>query len=251
MKKLLTSELYKIWKNKIIFIMFTVILSYDLLYFGILYVEYYYGGKITTGAEAIVQKGFDEFLLIAIAVVIANIVGIDFQTMAIKNVVAKGYSRQQIYFAKIIICMLVSVSTMVISRVIVVGLTVLVWGFDDTQIFTCTGVLLFSFTYTILSASYGAVFVMLTFEAKSISRSIVYNVLFLILCPLMLRIICIIIGHDSILSDYYLVQCMEKMATYSPLAKDTWRCVFVFFIYTALSIYIGVFRFMRKDIKNL
>lgn len=251
MKRLLKAELYKIWKNGNIFLVLIVVLLYDLFYFGILYVESYYEGKVTTGAEVIIQKGFDEFLLIAIAVAIANIVGIDFQTMKIKNIVAKGYSRQHIYLSKVVICMFVSVLTMVFSRVLLVGLTVLKWGFDKTQIFTWTGVLLFILTYILLSVAYGAVFVMLAFEAKSISRSIICNVLFLFLCPLTLRLIGIILGIGPFLSDYYLAQCMEKMTTYTPLENDFWRCILVFIIYTSVSIYIGIHRFKKMDIYNL
>lgn len=189
MKRLLRGELYKVWKNKNIFYILLVVLVYDLMIFGILYVEDYYRGKMATGAEVIIQKGFDEFLLIAIAVFIANIIGIDFQTMRIKNIVAKGYSRQHIYLAKVIVCVLVSILTTVLSRVLLVCLAVLKWGFDEKQIFTWNGLLLFTLTYIILSAAYGAVFVMLTFEAKSISRSIIFNVLFLIFCPFLLRIV--------------------------------------------------------------
>ncbi len=251
MKRLLKAEIYKILRNKIFLNILLVVLLYDMLLFGILYVEDYYRGKITTGAEVIIQKGFDEFLLIAIAVFIANIIGIDFQTMRIKNIIAKGYSRQYIYLSKVIVCVLVSVLTTVLSRVVLVCLAVLKWGFDEKQIFTWTGLLLFALTYILLSVAYGTVFVMLTFEAKSISRSIIFNVLFLIFCPFLLRIIGIIIGIGPFLSDYDLAQSMEKMATYTPLADDFWRCILSFHIYTLISTYIGIHRFKEKDIYNL
>ena len=65
------------------------------------------------------------------------------------------------------------------------------------------------------------------------------------------RIVGMILGIGPFLSDYDLAQCMEKMATYTPVTKDFWRCILSFNIYTLISIYIGIHRFKEKDIYNL
>lgn len=151
------------------------------MFFGLLYTDYFFDGNLdVTGAGVIIQQGFDDFLLIVLAIMTANIVSIDFQSMRVRNILAKGYSKMCVYLSKLIVCSLTMVLTFLLSRILLVFSATSMWGFDENKIFNFEGLGIFILMFILLTIAYASVFIFLAFSAKTTGKAVMCNILFLL-----------------------------------------------------------------------
>lgn len=250
MRELLKAEFYKMLKNKYIFILLISVLLYDVMFFGLLYTDYFFDGNLdVTGAGVIIQQGFDDFLLIVLAIMTANIVSIDFQSMRVRNILAKGYSKMCVYLSKLIVCSLTMVLTFLLSRILLVFSATSMWGFDENKIFNFEGLGIFILMFILLTIAYASVFTFLAFSAKTTGKAVMCNILFLLFFPFILMLISAIFRMEIDISKFYMAPCLEKLATYTPLTRDIFVGFLVFGTYTILPTFFGMYLFNRNDVE--
>lgn len=243
---LIRSELYKVWKKKYILILLIIILLYDVLMYALNYTDSIFVGNLdTTGAGVLIQQGFDDFLLLVIGVLSANVVSVDFQNKRIRNILAKGYSKEKIYLSKLFSCIILSIATFLLSRFILVCTTTLLWGFDPNNVFHLSGLLFFLFLYILLTVAYASVFAALAFWGQSTGKAIMNNLLFLFIFPMLLLALSLLIKVD--LTGFYMASSMEKLLTYNPMKIDIIRAIIVFAFYTIISSVCGYFVFKKRE----
>ncbi len=119
----------------------------------------------------------------------ANIVSVDFQTMRIRIILAKGYSKKEIYIAKLVVCSIFAICIFLFSKFILFWAATIFWGFDSNGIFNILGLLIYIICYILLIIAFSSVFVALAFLGRSTGRAVMNNILFLFVFPMMLTLL--------------------------------------------------------------
>lgn len=248
MRACIKSELYKFCKNRYLRKLAAALLIYDALVILLQYMTYVFQGTKASGAELLIVQGYDDFILLIAAILAANLVQSEFHTGRIKNIAALGYARETIYFSKFIVCAAILFVSYVISRAVYAGAVTLLWGFDESGIFSVWGLFVFFGLEAAVTLAYASILTALSFWAKSAGIAVAVNLMFILFFPMLLEMLSSLTGYRVDFRFWYVMTQEEKIVTYAPTLKDSMQCLGIAAINILIFYAAGLRHFQRQDL---
>ena len=265
MKQLLKFEFRKLFRMKSLYICSAVIVLLTLFTFGALKIM----EMIMTNGEIMSAVGITELsvtgmeflnakycmvsalsgtdISILISIVVALLFCTDFSTGAIKNIVAKGYSRISIFFAKYIASVAASVILTAVCWLsgFVIGFSF--WGEigDDwiVSVLIIMGVqLLIMLAYCSIVCAFSALF-------KRTAIVIVLSIFLPTVLEVVLLVVDIVINSPTFsVSSYWLSSCLYDISYISAQSADIVRAAVTSGVYIAVLTAVGVFASNKSEV---
>lgn len=189
------------------------------------------------------------FALVA-AVFVSIFISGEFHFGTMKNYISKGFNRNRIFLAKLIICAAaVSIMYVVFVSVLLISGTVFL-GFDPHGVFEPTqfaGTLIVSW---LLFMAYTAVFTVVSFNVPGNGAAIAVNICLVSIFPTILQALDFVFGKIGIkISSLWIEHYLSAVTSY-PIASGAIQAgIVAAVIYLFLSYFGGTYLFRKQDVK--
>jgi ABC-2 type transport system permease protein len=266
MLNMLDSDFFKLSKLKSVIIAPIVILVFILIYFALFKWQSDFLGTMTQPMlEDASLKGKD-FLFGAatypdiglfVAIIAGIYIGGEFSTGIMRTVIARGASRLQIYFSKLIAVITLSVAYTAFAFIICGILTAII-GYGEEFTALQFGLLVRSFVLqALVVVSLSSIFVMLSFLLRTQGAAIGVSLAVYFVVSLLVGIasaVAAVIGEDAqwlAETVKYIPSSQLSVAAYYGTYKiaDLMRVIFVPIGYIIISTVIGVLTMLKRDVK--
>lgn len=182
-------------------------------------------------------------------IVVTNFISSEFSSFTMRNLIAKGFSRTNIYISKVISSfigtIIISFSIGIISTVCNTAL----FGFDETGFELGRTIQFFTMNY-VSFFTYCSIFTTVGMLIKSGTAVMTINILLVTFSSLLVAIIDIPLNAVGIsASKYWVVSFTGSMLNYSFADELYLTCIIGTGIYAIVFFIIGLFGFKKSDIK--
>lgn len=185
----------------------------------------------------------DIVLLLCIAMVL--FITTEYTAGTYKNSISRGFSRTAIYFSKLIVSLFIMIVLSFLYLVPSSFVAAILYGdWGHATIGTVITVILINILELI---SITSLLAMLSFVIKSTGGAIALTLVLITLIPNILEILNILF-EDSNLSQYWPPSLLIQTSTF--VADGTvWIPIVISLVYLAVSLFLGLFTFNKRDIK--
>lgn len=258
MQKLLNFEFRKLFRQKSFYICIAVAVGMLVLSVVLLKVlenqlaempEMEGVGTIAQNAAEVVLTSISgsSFTLI-LAVLIALIVCEDFSSQTIKNIYARGYSRESVYFSKLVSSFVATTIMFLCVFAVSFVVGIVCFGFTgsfDGKFFACVG----SQYITILA--YASLFFMISFLIKKAGGAIACNIIGPTAIDLILTLLTTAFKQsDTPLSQFWVGAFITDLGSTAVEVTRILTCVGLSALYVAIFVGLGAVLTRRIDIKD-
>jgi ABC-2 type transport system permease protein len=257
MMNIIKSEFYKLQKSKLFYICMIICAAIPVIMAVAIL-----AGVQTRGAEgmsAIVEDisgatFLAEILGLALlptilAVFVSIFVSGEFHNGTMKNYVAKGFNRVQIYLSKLAVCGAAVLAIYVVHIAISCALGTALWGFDPSGTATISGVVTMLLGEGLQLLAYSSVFVLILMWLRSNGVSIAVNICAASVLPAILMVIDFMLIDVISLSSYWVSGNISALATLTPENGAVLHGIIVGLCYVLGGTAIGSILFKKRDIK--
>ncbi len=186
------------------------------------------------------------YIVVAFAAFAAVFICGDFGNGTIKNVLTKGYSRGEVYFAKYIVCMVTSIVYALIAFLAGFLTGTLMWNIGEGWSIKVLPMMLIQL---LVMASYSTFFCFLAALFKRTGPVLVTSIAFPIVLPMILTLIELIINkRDVLISDYWLNGAFSLVSSTSTDAKEIITAVAVAVVYGIIFTICGWLLSRRREV---
>lgn len=261
MARLLRSDFYRLFKSKSFYICTAV--AFSLFCLSLLMVELVYhmsDSNKTMYANAIPKDGLSYGLSaftdgsdakMIIGIVIAIFVAAEFTHGTMKNVVSKGFSKIQIYLSKLITmiaaaCIMLFVTSFVgtVFASIATGKVGHFSGDFVSQIFKTLGIEI------LLYAALVSLYVLVAMLVRNMGGAIAINIIVIsMFAPIIFQLGDVISKNKIKFTNYSLINNITFYGIETAKGSDYLRSVIVALVFLAVTIALGMFAFVKSDVK--
>lgn len=186
------------------------------------------------------------YMIVVFAAFIPVFVCGDFGNGTIKNILTKGYSRSEVYWAKYIVCLAVSVGYALITFIVGFLVGTFMWRIGDNWSAKFIALLL---AQLVAVAAYNALFCFLAALFKRVGPALAFSIAITVALPLILVFLELVINDSRfMISEYWLSGAIGLVS--SPLAegKDILTSVIVSVIYGIIFTILGWVIARRREV---
>lgn len=217
------------------------------------------GMSIGSGGNALLSDSLDGGWMLAnayngntmqslLAIFVSIFVVAEFSSGAMKVIASKGLGRTQIYLAKLLA---VAAATFILSIVIALASLiggVLVGGAGELQV-TVWQLVRFLGIQFLLNFALASFFMMIAMLFRTYAAAISVNLCLLFFFPMVLSFITVLAGTQIEVPQFWLLQGVESMSTFTPDAGDVANSLVLSAVYLSAATAVGCFAFHKQDIK--
>ncbi|WMJ24410.1 ABC transporter permease subunit [Paludicola sp. MB14-C6] len=188
-------------------------------------------------------------LQIILAVFVSLFVSSEFTTGTIKNIVAKGFTRFNVYFAKLIIVWVASILMMLIIPLTAVSIGTILWGFGNAASDLTKNIVVFFGLQILLCLALSSLFVTISVVVRSNGASIAINVCIIAFSSILTALLDAILPEGKTISQYWIQNNIIDVSSFGLTAKQITRSLIISSSYLLICVLGGFFIFQKKDIK--
>jgi ABC-2 type transport system permease protein len=188
-------------------------------------------------------------LQLILAVFVSLFVASEFTTGTIKNMVAKGFSRWKIYFAKLLTVWIASLIMMFVAALSAVLIGTILWGFGDIADGLGKNIFTFFGLQILLCFALTAVFITIAIAVRSNGGSIAINICMIAFAALVTSLLDAMLPDGKTISQYWIQNNIVAVSTLSFTTKQITQSLWISISYLVVFVLLGGFTFQQKDIK--
>ena len=189
------------------------------------------------------------FLPTLFALFVSLFVAGEFQHGTMKNYVSKGFSRNKIYFSKIIVSGAAVLIMLLIHILFSLLVGTIIWGFDPYGVTTASNLIAMILNQCLLWFAFSSLFTLVSFWLRSTGIAIAVNAGSVFLFSSILMALNYIIGDIITLSDFWILDNITALASLSPEKEVLQRGIIIGLCYLVASSVTGCILFKKQDIK--
>lgn len=197
------------------------------------------------GATGFLNAMTNIYIIVVFAAFAAVFICGDYGNGTIKNILTKGYSRSEVFFAKYIVCLVVCFIYAAIAYLTGFLCGTLMWRIGDSW---SPKFLLLVLIQLIAVAAFNAFFNFLAALFKRVGAVLALSIAIPIILPLILSIADLIINGKIAISDYWLSGAIGLAASPSASAGDMATSVICSFIYGVVFTIVGWILAKKREV---
>lgn len=251
MINLLRADIYKLFRNKSIYICSGLSCVFLIMTLFIKYFAYSYIGERDTMINSFPDI-FRGNLITLLAIVVSILVSFDFSKGTVKNYISKGFKREEVYVSKFIVSFITFLIFVLVNFLMFCIVSPFLFNFGEfTQsvaigLFRMIGLEMLAFIAII------SVFVFISMLIRSLNGAITVNLCILFFAPIVLSVISAIVSKSLTikfnLGEYFVLNYPEMLAAYSLANGVVIRSVIVSIVTIAVTTLLGIITFKKRDV---
>lgn len=267
MNKLLKADIYKLLKNKSLYICSLICLAFAPISILILNFAKNLSQNTELGQEMAeagvsaltidfssnIGSAFTGNTPIFVAIILSLFIASEFSLGTIKNTASKAYSRTKIYLSKWITMVVFSNILMILFALIYGILAYALWGYGTPGEGFMIELLKMTGLQILLNTALTSVFTMLAILIRQGGGAIAVNICLITFAAQLVSlgeyILQNITGNVINLSQYLLTTTTNEVAGMNLTSDLITRSLIMSVVYIAASLFIGIYSFNKRDIK--
>lgn len=185
--------------------------------------------------------------ILMIAIVASLFVTSEFSQGTMKNVIARGFSRSQIYLSKVVVITILGLIYTIVTKIINITIFTFAYGFGET-IATTSDMVKSVGAEALLIIAFSSFFVMIAMVTKSTAGGMSLNI---VSCTIFGSLLSLgnIAFKDVRFENYFIEGAMMNLMTSVPDDKHLKNALILSAVYFFGAILIGMITFRKADIK--
>lgn len=221
MRKILSFETRKTLRSKEFIIMAILSVALSCLYLLVIYFmskgsDIFSTAFVENGVLSLIKNFKTDQIYICVAILVCTLICSDFDSGILKNVISKGYSRTEIFAAKLINFSIVAVVISFVSSIVTFVLSSILFN----NIGTFRPIIILQYIILTLGVvAFANLFTMICALLKKSGPSVAVSILVLFLIPMGLSIVKPVFGLDKLPIDVdylWLGSAIEKLTVENP-----------------------------------
>ncbi|MDR0500539.1 MAG: ABC transporter permease [Coriobacteriales bacterium] len=193
-------------------------------------------------------SGAGDHLITLLPILLSIFIASDFSNKTLRNVVAKGYAKYQVYLAKFFCACFATTIFVIISSVIASVLSSILWGFSNAIIDYGKTASIF---LAKLMSFYGltSITVLVSMTVQNIGGSVAINIVITRFAPYILTSVATLLGEEiNAFSKYEISTVINSLPDTSAEFSAVCFAFLVSIVYLAISNAVGTYVFQKRDL---
>lgn len=192
--------------------------------------------------------GTGDILPIILAIMISIFITKEFQSRAINNIVSKGFSKNKVYFSKLISVSISAIFILMVYMTVAASLASVWLGFGKFNIYIFSEITRMLLLQILLHVSIASIFTMIAMIVRKSGPAIAINICVVILISLFYQLIMIFLNNNINIGQYWISYNVLVLESLEPEGRAVIRGIMVALVFFTLSTMIGCINFNKRDI---
>lgn len=192
--------------------------------------------------------GTGDILPIIVAIMISIFITKEFQSRAINNIVSKGFSKNKVYFSKLISVSLCTIFILGVYMAVAAILASAWLGFGEFNIYIFGEIIRMLLLQILLHVSIASIFTMIAMIVRKSGPAIAINICINLFVSLFYQLIVIFLNNNITVGQYWISYNILVLEALEPEGSAVIRGIMVALTFFVLSTMIGCINFNKRDI---